>query len=590
MIDLGAPTSRDFVEKVRDAVDIVRVVSEYVTLKPAGTRMKGLCPFHEEKTPSFTVDPERKLFYCFGCQTGGDLFKFVMLYESVEFPEAVRILAERFGVPVPRPADRSPAADRRQRVLEINALAETYFREQLRSDAGRSCRDYVQRRGLSAELAESLGLGFAADSWDGLRRHLVAQGVRPAEIVEAGLALPRKSSPGEYDRFRNRLIFPIRDVTGRTVAFGGRALADDQEPKYVNSPETPAYVKGEHLYGLHAARDAIRRAGQAVVVEGYLDLAAVLGAGIENAVASLGTAFTPAQARLIARYAQRVTFSYDGDAAGSTAAVRSLDLLLERGFDVRVVDLPAGLDPDDTIRQRGADVYRRLVGEAPGYLEFLVLRETRGRELTRIDEKVQALNAVLPHVARLTGAVQRAEWAGRLADALGVDEAMVLQDLKDAVRAGKTAVRPPRADAGNEEASLRPVESRLVALILRYEEVRREARERLEPEDLEGSNVTEIVQALLQAEGEGGPMDPSKVLDTLPREEDRALLTRIAFQDELESHPQDFEDCLRTLRRERLMREHRELRHAIERAVDGAALDSLLARTQQLARQIDALS
>ena len=291
--------------------------------------------------------------------------------------------------------------------------------------------------------------------------HLLSQRFKAEEITAAGLACPRKSGSGQYDRFRDRLTFPIRDVQGRTVAFGGRALGD-AEPKYINSPETPAYKKGEHLYGLDLTKDAIRKQRFAIVVEGYLDLAALLQAGFDNVVASLGTAFTALQARLLSRYCDRVLFSYDGDAAGASATTRSLDLFLARGFDVRVVELPGSQDPDDYIKQEGAEAYGQLVTDAPKYLEFIIRRETRKPGLDRIDHKVAAANAVLPHIAKLGGAIERGAWATRLADALRIDNELVLQELRGAVKSSSPTVRQrPTIQRPPQNA-----ESRLIAPLL----------------------------------------------------------------------------------------------------------------------------
>ena len=581
---LGVTGSSEFVEAVRSAGDIVRLVSDYVPLKPSGTRLKGLCPFHQEKTPSFSVDPGSQLFYCFGCQTGGDIFKFVMLYEKVGFREALEMLAHRWGVPVPT---TRPEENRRRRLLEMNQAAAAFYRRQLLdARTGKKCRDYLEHRGIDTELASNLELGYAPDSWDALRDHLLSKRFRPEQMIEAGLVLARKDGRGEYDRFRNRLVFPIRDVTGRTVAFGGRAL-DDTEPKYLNSPETPTYVKGSHLYGLDLAREAIRREGLAIIVEGYLDLAALLHAGFDNAVASLGTAFSPAQAQLLARYTNRVVVSYDGDTAGGAAAARSLDLLLGKGFQVQVVELPEKMDPDDLIRKQGAEAYGQLVSGAPGYLEFLVRREAKARDLDRVEERVAAVNAVLPHVARLSSSIERASMAGYLADTLHIEDELVLQELRSVLTSGRGRVRHPAADAGKEP---REVEARLVSLLLRFEAGREIALHDLDPGDLDGTRVADIVGTILRLVKDGRDVDYTTLFSALERDEDRDLLTRIAFRNEPEGEVAEVEGCLCSLRRQRLVRERKKLQRQIQTIADPAAIDALLMETQQLARQIDALS
>lgn len=582
---MGGGFPQGFVESVRDAADIVRVVGDYVQLKQAGRRLKGLCPFHNEKTPSFSVDPDAQLFYCFGCQTGGDLFKFVQLYEKMSFPEAVKHLAGRFGVPLPA---RDPAArareDARDRLLRLNDAAAAWFRSRLADPrVGAAARAYLERRGFGDDTVESLAVGYAPDAWEGLLGHLRSQGFAEAEVVNAGLAVPRKSG-GAYDRFRDRVMFPIRDVYGRTVAFGGRVMGDDQ-PKYINSPETPAYTKGNHLYGLDRAREAIRREGFVIVVEGYLDAAALIQAGFDNAVASLGTAFTEAQARLLGRFSRRVVVSYDGDAAGASAAAKSFDLMLGQGLEVRVVDLADTGDPDDYIREHGASAYGQLVREAPDYLTFLLRRETRGRDLSQPHEQIAVVNALLPHLARLEHAIERVSWAGRLADALGIEDALVLQDLRAALGSGSAQTRVShRTDASTR---LGGAESRLVGLLLRSETERRAlVDDETWRDDLDGSAVFPIVDTIVRLTREGTPVEYPTVLGALGAEGDRDLLTRIAFREDPDDGP-TVDDCRWTFRRARLQRLEREKARGLDRASD---VDRHLRELQELARQRDAMS
>jgi DNA primase len=570
---LAVTLTKDFVATVRNAGDLVRLVSDYVPLKPAGIRLKGLCPFHHEKTPSFSVDPQMQLFYCFGCQAGGDAFKFVMLYEKLDFPESVEFLAKRWGVPLPKASSR-PEDDARARLLLMNESAAGFYRGQWSdSSRGKIAREYIAGRGVSDAVAERFGLGYAPDSWDALLNVLGARGFKAQELQTGGLAIPRKDGAGQYDRFRNRVIFPIRDVSGRVVAFGGRSLGDS-EPKYLNSPETPAYVKGEHLYGLDVARDAIRREGFAILVEGYLDLIALHQAGFENAVASLGTALTPSQVKLLARYSERVVVSYDGDSAGMNAAAKSLDLFLERGFDVRVAEIPQGKDPDDFVKDEGSAAYDAIVRQAPGYLDFLVRRELRGRDLGRPEEKVAAINAILPKLARLESAVERAAWAGRLADALRIDDDLVMQELRSALRAAKPGIRHR---AGVEEPA-KDVEARLVRLVLGSEEARRHARGVLEPSDLAETRIAAIVGAILDLDLQGLPVEGPLVVDALEDEADRELLTRIAFRDEAPGGAEEVDGCLVTLRKIRLKKEHRDE----SRELDALSRDDQNRRLQKL--------
>ncbi len=600
---MGTTLSSDFVEQVRNAGDIVRLVADYVPLKQAGRRYKGLCPFHQEKTPSFSVDPERQLFYCFGCRTGGDAFKFLMLYEKLDFPESVKFLANRWGVPLPA-ADPAAAkrADERERIRAMNAHALDWFRGMLAdAEAGAAGRAYLERRGISRELADALQLGYAPDQWEGLSRHLRAKRYTPQEMIRGGLVLERKSGTGHYDRFRHRLIFPIRDVMGRPIAFGGRTLGDDPA-KYINSPETPAYTKGDHLYGLDLAKEAIRREGLAIVVEGYLDLAAVKQAGFDHVVASLGTAFTPNQARLLARCTQRVVFSYDGDAAGADATQRSLDLLLERGFEARILDLPEGQDPDDFIRAEGAEAYGKRVMQAEGWLDHLIRREAAAAAGGPVEDKVAAVNRVLPHVARLGSAIERAAWVAKLADATGIEEDLVLHELRNAAKAARPEIRTP---AAADRPALRPAEARLVALLLRSETDRSRLFDRWDPELFRGAAVENILRVLLRRIEADAPVDYPAVLDSLIEETDRDLLTHIAFRDEPDEGP-TLDDCLHVFERQQILRKERAVLRSIagggaragtdEEEAAGATepdsstdIDRRLHELMELARRRDAL-
>jgi len=579
---LAVPLTKDFVAAVRNAGDIVRLVSDYVPLKPAGRRLKGLCPFHHEKTPSFSVDPQMQLFYCFGCQAGGDVFKFVMLYEKLDFAESVEFLAKRWGVPLPKAAAR-PGDDLRARQLLVHEAAASFFRAQWSDPTrGRAARDYLAKRGVSDDVGRRFALGYAPDGWDALGSALRARGFKPSEILEAGLAVTRKEGTGQYDRFRDRVIFPIHDLSGRPIAFGGRALGDS-EPKYLNSPETVTYVKGENLYGLDLAKDAIRREGFAILVEGYLDLVVLHQAGFENTVASLGTALTPAQVKLLARFSERVVVSYDGDAPGMSAAARSLELFLDRSFDVRVAAIPGGLDPDDFVREHGAAAYDAIVRQAPGYLDFIVQRELAGRDLSRPEEQVAAINAILPKLARLESAVQRAGWAGRLADALRIDDDLVMQELRNALRSAKPGIRHRPAD----RPTVREVEGRLVRVLLTSDEARGHARLVLGSADLEGTRVAAIVATILDLDRRGLPVDGPLVVDALEGEADRELLTRIAFQEDIAGGADEVDGCLQMLKHGRLKRESREVLRSLDHAEPDEA-EALLGKAMKLARDMDA--
>jgi DNA primase len=418
----------DTLQAVRDRVDVVDLVGRHVSLKKAGRSYKGLCPFHHEKTPSFVVTPERGTWHCFGCGEGGNAFTFLMRHENLTFPEAVRSLAAELGIEIPE----TDSGERGvlEGVLRANALAHEYYRRALSGEEGAGARAYLAERGLGAEDAARFGIGFAPDRWEGvvevLRRARIA-----GEVAErAGLARARSSGgSGHYDLLRGRLVFPIQDARGRVVAFGGRALAAGQEPKYLNTPESPVFRKREALYGLPGALEPMRSAGRAIVVEGYFDQLALVRAGLGEAVATCGTALTEEHAKALARRTRNVVLLFDGDEAGQRAMLRALEVLLPAGLRVSAAALPGGQDPDDFLRREGAEALRKLVDGAKPALELAILRAAAAGCRTPW-ERADAVAAVTPLLALVIDPVERGEFARRLALAVGADPADVAAALR----------------------------------------------------------------------------------------------------------------------------------------------------------------
>lgn len=427
VVALGGRIPEELVEEVQNRADIVEVISDYVRLEHKGRNYLGLCPFHQEKTPSFTVTPARQMFYCFGCSVGGNVFKFIMLKENLSFPEAVRYLAERVGVHIPDRAE--PVNHKLERAWKVNALARDFFRRVLIEDgAAEAARAYLERRGIPQAVQEEFQIGFAPPGWDGLTRFLRSKGLSDGELVRMGLAV-KSDRGGVYDRFRNRVIFPVWDVRGRVVGFGGRVL-DDSLPKYLNSPETPVFHKGKYLYGLHLARPAIREAGTAVVVEGYLDAITAHQYGARNVVAALGTSLTKDQAQLLMRYTMDVLVAFDADAAGVKATLRSLDLLQGLGCRVRVVSIPEGKDPDDFFRQGGADEWRRVVEGAVPLFEYKLqqLLEEMSSDAPR--ERLNIVQQVLPNILAMTSEIERELSVMKTASVLGLNPDTIKAEFK----------------------------------------------------------------------------------------------------------------------------------------------------------------
>ncbi|MDR5675100.1 MAG: DNA primase [Armatimonadota bacterium] len=438
---MAAQASR---ELVRARTDIVELVSAYVTLRKQGRRYVGLCPFHSEKTPSFTVDRERGLFYCFGCGAGGDVFEFVMRVHGLSFPEAVRDLARRAGIQLEEvPEHRKGEWERWLRAAD-GAVA--FFERSLaHPETGRLAREYLERRGVDAPTVRRFRLGYAPDGWDFLLRHLTAQGYEPRLLERLGLVHPRADG-GWYDAFRHRLVFPIFDPQGRPVAVGGRALREGDQPKYLNSRDSPLFSKARTLYGLHLAREALHRSGRAVVVEGYMDLVACHQYGIEEAVATLGTALTVEQAQLLRRHCPAVILVYDSDEAGRRAVERALPVLEQVGLEARAAVLPEGLDPDAFLRAYGRDEFlRRLDGALP--VVHFALESSLRRHPQTPEGKVRVVDEVLPLVASIRHDVARSEHIRQLSQRLGIPE--------DAVRARLRALRRRQARPGQEPDPVR---------------------------------------------------------------------------------------------------------------------------------------
>jgi DNA primase len=412
----------NFTETVRNSADIIRVVSDYVSLKGSGNTLKGLCPFHSEKTPSFTVHRDKQFFHCFGCHEGGDVFKFVMVAEKIAFPQAVELVAEKCGIPIPTSRADGNKFDERQQLFEIHERAAAYFQEMLSSDEAAPARQVIEKRKVGPAFVKRFGMGYAPAA--GLMSHL-----RLKDPVASGLVV--KNDRGEvYDRFRRRLMFPIWNERGKVIGFGGRALMPDAQPKYLNSAESPLYSKSHVLYALHFARDAAQKAGRLVVVEGYFDCLSLHQVGIENVVASCGTALTQQQVAIMARYVPEVVMNYDPDAAGQNAMRRSIDLLLAKGLRVRILKLAGGLDPDDYVRKEGGEVYARLLSSAPYFWQYLMAEAANQYDLGDPAMKATAVNDVVQQVAKIENRVEQLEIARSMAESFKVPESLILERLK----------------------------------------------------------------------------------------------------------------------------------------------------------------
>jgi len=443
-------------EEIKSRVDIAELVGEYLPLKPAGpSRFRALCPFHSEKTPSFHVSADKQIWHCFGCGEGGDCFAFVMKMEGMDFPEALMHLGKRAGVEVTRYS--ATETNEKRRLIDANELAAKYFRKVLTdSEAGASARDYLGRRGISESLAETFGIGFAPDAWDSLTSFLNKRGFQSLEQEKAGLIQRRKDGSGVYDRFRNRVMIPLCDAHGNVIGFTGRAMpafsagrpdAQDDGPKYMNSPETEIYHKGRTLYGLHLAKQAIKREGRVVIVEGNLDVVASHKAGVENVVGSSGTALTDDQLALLKRFTTTVVFSFDADAAGFKAAQRGIALARHGGFDVRVAVLPAdaGKDPDDAV-QKDPELWRAACAKTVPIMQYYIDRAVSGRDLSNVDDKRAVASLLMPELSQIADVIEREHWLQTVSDLLRTDMDALRGAMQGQTSKNVTGRPAPRLD------------------------------------------------------------------------------------------------------------------------------------------------
>ncbi len=562
-------------DEVRAAADIVRVVSHYVKLRKAGANLVGLCPFHQEKTPSFAVHPVRQIFHCFGCGVGGDAFKFVMLIENVSFPEAVERVAGIAGVALPdgwRGVPDDARARERAALLKLHEMAMHFYSTQLGATAeGRAARAYLADRGIDDVTAARFQLGYAPAEGQALSRRLAEAGFSTELQQAGGLLVPGRDGGRPLDRFRRRVIFPIANESAKVVAFAGRALGDDQ-PKYLNSPETAIYTKSRTLYHLHAAAPAIRRLDSAVLVEGYMDCIALASSGMEQVIASCGTSLTESQVRLLARYTQRVVVNFDPDSAGIAATERSLGLLLEEGFEIRVLPLSDKLDPDAYIRRHGVAAYQERLSGAPTYLDYLADRAAANHDLNTPEGKIRAANAVLPYVVKARNPLLRDEMASRLAERLRLDERLLRDELKRAVRSGDAKMQPP------SETSIfltSPAEQTLLRAFVESPELTAEFLELVVEEgDCKGLPTEALFSRFLAEYKRSGSIDLAQISESLGPEES-GFLFRICSSREGAPDRERVLSSVLGLKRWRMERERASLQTAIKRAEREGNRDAL---------------
>lgn len=564
-------------EDILSRVDIVEIISGYIPLKRAGRNFRAACPFHHEKTPSFMVSADRQIYHCFGCHAGGNAFKFLMQYERLEFPEAVETLAKKAGVILPETKKTDTASvSLFTQLYKINELTAIFYRSNLDSAQAQAAKNYLLNRGIKTQALELFKIGFAPDKWDALTSHLRAKNISLSLIEKAGLALAKESG-GYYDRFRNRIIFPILDIKSRPLGFGARVL-DNSLPKYINSPETPIYVKGKNLYGLNLSRDSIREKDFVVVVEGYLDFIMPYQAGLTNIVASLGTALTYEQIRLLKRYTHNAVMVYDPDDAGQSATLRTLDMFIEEGMNVKVVSLDEGCDPDLFIRKHGIDKFKGKIEQAKNLFDYKLGILKDRHNIKDAQGKAEIASEMLPTIKRLKNSILKAEYIKMISEALNIEESYIIEELNKA-----KADRPLselNQSSVSKAMSISPTEKLLIKLMLEENELIGRVKASLSPEDFNDESASKIVSLIFDFAEKGRKIESSALINYLGEEEISNIICESAFLDvPSDNKEKAVEDCIQRLKNEKLRLKKQYLHNRIKAAQhsgDEEALNELM--------------
>lgn len=582
-----------FKEQVRGSADIVEVISGYVPLKKRGQNFWGCCPFHGEKTPSFAVNPAKNMFYCFGCHEGGDIFKFIMKIENCTFMDAMKLLAMRYGIPIPerqKSALEMKREKQRERIYETNATAAKFFQAcLLNTQYGKPALSYLLGRGIDQKIIDSFSIGYALDSFGALVANLGRRGYQPNELLAAGLTAKGKTQ--FYDKFRNRIMIPIKDHKGRIVGFGGRVL-DNSTPKYLNTAETEWFNKRRILFAMDVALKAIRANRQAIVVEGYMDAISLHAAGVENVVASMGTAFAQEQAKILKRAADEVVFCYDSDNAGRRASVRAVSIAREAGLKVRIAGVPEGKDPDEYVRAHGKDAFVQVIAVAQNGIDFQIEETILQNDVTNLAGKVDAVSNILPFLLECKSEIEAAEHIRRLAQRLTIDEGLIVEEYRKAARksrAGSESVYVP-------VTSVKPVnvgcqaEQQLLAVLLEYPWLTAKCQEIVDKIGWTDTVLAKIYQHMVNLQEENA-FTIDKLNDALD-DTAQSVLAGIRTKELPQGDEEKFvEDCLRQLQREFLEQEyekHRLLADEYERLADERFLHELM-ETQRIKDEIKKL-
>lgn len=570
----------NMLDQILDRCDIVEVISGYIPLKRMGRSYKALCPFHHEKTPSFVVNPDKGIFHCFGCGAGGNAFSFVMKYERLEFPEVVRMLAKTAGVVLPETAyDPDKSDSLLSGIYKAHELATAYFQDMLVSPQGKDAKEYLAKRGVKNDTAAKFKLGFSADSWDGLLTCLKRKGLSEAIIEKSGLIIPRPDGTGYYDRFRKRLIFPIFDQKDRVVAFGGRVM-DDTLPKYVNSPETPIYSKSRTFFGLNFTKKHISEKDAVAIVEGYMDFLIPYQGGVNNLIASCGTALTQDHIRLIKRYSHNIIMVYDSDKAGEMATLRNLDILLAEDMNVKIAELPGGYDPDSFVQKNGAACFEKILHAPTGLFEYKLSRLISHHKGDTVESRVRIAGEMLVTILKVNNDVLKSAYVKRLAESLGLDENSLRTELAKPKKVysngtydykAHTAVTN-KADMGN----LSMADKTLIGLMVEDNTLIPLIKGKISHTEFENNLAQNIVVNIFRLYEEKKPISYANLINCLGIDGVDSLLSNIAsMQENVADKKRNLEDCVRWVKNDNLKKYLERIRNQIKEAQETGAHDKV---------------
>jgi len=596
------------VDQIKSRCDLVDLIGEYLRLEKKGNNYVALCPFHQEKTPSFTVSPEKQLYYCFGCGEGGDHFKFIRKMENLDFPEALRLLAQKTGITLPERSSSTTGASIMDKLFGLNHLAMQFFSYVLNSTGeGERAREYLNKRGINKNAVDRFKLGFAPDRWDAFLKVAQKKGYNEELLLKGGLIASRKDNTGYYDRFRNRLMFPIMDLRGRIVGFGGRILEESRRaPKYLNSPETPLFDKGKYLYGIYQAKESLRKQGQAILVEGYTDVIALHQEGLDNTVATLGTALTPAQSRLLRQQADSVVTAFDSDEGGLSATLRGLGILQKAGLQIKVADFPYGKDPEEYLKEKGRDAFQELIEGSEPLMDYQFRLLRQKYDLNSAEGKNKFAEEFFAVLNEFCSELEKEHYLKQASEVLKVAEGVLRNELKKYQR----RKRVPEKNSNNlningknnviQDHVLDPAEELLLKLFLSYEgvlerigEFQKTSPDNQDEVDFFSKDMQKIIEACRNLKENGEKVRVSSLLNKISDEFMQKLITRASFDSRWgDLSPAEVnkmtEDCIRKLKKTRLTEQRVKIESEIkklEQSGDRQKIKKLLQEWESLKRK-----